>query len=120
MGDIIDEKLENHLETETMKISNIITTELMRSGSLNKLFKKEQKAFMELIKQILSSHIFQKISDVKLKLMMEEIKSHYLLLQFIDGECMDRITNVMIEIKNNLNNFINKNKIYKRNSVILI
>ena len=117
MGDIADEKLSKFIEFETKKFRNIIDSELAKYPGFQKLFKNEIKCFIEIMKQMLAAHVFQRISDIKLKLMMEEIKLHYLFLQFIDIEALDLITSLVIESKNKMNNLIEPNKIYKRNSV---
>lgn len=83
---------------------------------LNKLFCKEIDAFLEILKNMFSSLPFQVISDIKIKLMMEEIKLHYLFLQY-NNELFNNLVDIILEEKNYLKQKIESNKVYKRKPV---
>jgi len=120
IGDINDEKITNYLDNEMQQLESLIKLEFLKSGRNSQLFNKEVKAFLELIKLVVSSHVFQKIPDVKFRLMMEEIQLHYLFLQFIDSENFDQITKKIWDIIKHLNVLIDPNYVYKRKPVILL
>lgn len=68
------------------------------------------------MKNLISSTIFQTLSDVKIKLMMEEIKMHYIFLQY-DVGFFDDLISYILEIKNLFTQKIEANTIYKRKPV---
>ena len=115
MGDICDEGISNFLDSEIHKLELLINFEFLKN--LGKIFKQEVNSFLELIKQMLVCHIFQKISDLKIKLMMEAIQLNYLFLQFMDPENFHQITSKILEIRNNINKITDPNSIYKRKPV---
>lgn len=115
MGDICDEKISNFLDGEIQKLEMLINFEFLKNWGKN--FKQEVNSFLELIKQMLASNIFQKISDLKIKLMMEAIQLNYLFLQFMDTENFHQITSKILEIRNNTNKITDQNSLYKRKPV---
>ena len=115
MGDICDENISNFLDSEIYLLELLINFEFLKN--LHKIFKQEVNSFLELIKQMIVSHIFQKISDLKIKLMMEALQLNYLFLQFMDPENFHQITSKILEIRNNINKIIDQNSLYKRKPV---
>lgn len=104
------------LEEAILKIKEFIDQKFNVERNILKLFKKEIQSFLELVKNLISSSIFHIISDVKIKLMMEEIKMHYLFLQY-DVVFFDDLISYILEIKGLFVQKIEKNRVYKRKPV---